>query len=240
MRVSPILLSMALVLLLAVPLPSTSAGSDPIQPGGRMHTSTHGCTLNFVFDGTGSLNGRVFIGTAAHCVDSVGERIGLVGHANVGTVFYLGDVPNSINGDGRGDNGYPGHQLDFALIEITGVNHPVSAEVKGHPGWPTGATVSTETRSWDETFLSGYGMVFSTTQQTREMRSGVLYMDNARFYNTYAPAAPGDSGGPVLHESGKALGIASTIGPNGLAGPTVEGVTTELADLGIPIQLRTA
>lgn len=233
-------LVMLVVALVVINIPPALAHHTPIQPGAQLRTTSGSCTLNFVFDGIGPLDGRVFIGTAAHCVKNVGQTTNLAGHANAGNVFYLGDVPNTINGDGRSDNGIPGHQLDFALIEITGSPHQVVAEVKGHSGDPSGETRYTETSIGDQVFLSGYGMGFSSTAPTREMRSGILASDNTRTYSAYAPGAPGDSGGPVLHESGKAIGVVSTLGANGIAGPTVEGVLNELDALDLPVEVRTA
>ncbi|MGH9194910.1 MAG: hypothetical protein ACRD1T_04125, partial [Acidimicrobiia bacterium] len=53
-------------------------GDERIQPGAAMVSETdHQCTLNWVFRGTKTLKGRLYIGTAAHCVEHTGETVTL-------------------------------------------------------------------------------------------------------------------------------------------------------------------
>lgn len=243
-----VVLSAILLGLGAATVPAGTAAVDLIQPGDLHQAAAGQCTLNFVFDGQGSLAGKVYIGTAAHCItQGVGESASTTGHANFGTVAYTGDVGASVNGGAARENGIPGNQLDFALIEVKPALHAlVDAEVIGHPGWPVGYTKPRETASGDLIYPSGWGIVFRTTDTTREDRVGALYNQNARAWIAEVPVTPGDSGGPMLHESGKALGINSgtstgvAVPPHFWHGPTVDAILTEMAGLGYPLALRNA
>lgn len=219
----------ALAFLGIVPA-TTTAGHAHIQPGAD-HNG--GCTLNFVFDGEGALAGRVFIGTAGHCVDAVGERAWTGATGSFGTVVYFADDDEN---------------LDFALIEVDEAKHRyVSAEVRGHAGEPTGWTESSDTQAGDLVKFSGHGLVYGWTETTREGRMGVLVNDDAREYGVEGPILWGDSGGPVLTEDGRALGIVSRLGSGScfgcdaswLVGPTIEGIHAELAAKGWPVRMRT-
>lgn len=233
MSVRPLLLC-ALAALLTVPAlatPAVGAPFLPIQPGAS-HSGF--CTLNFVFDGVGHLEGHVFIGTAGHCVDELGETASTDGHPEFGRVVYMWGS--------RSD-------LDFALIEVHSSHHEhVVPEVRGHPGMPTGHTTEDRTTTGDLVLFSGHGMGYRLTQPTREMRAGVLVNDDAREYGVEGPILWGDSGGPVLHQNGEALGIVSRLGGGSctgceatwLVGPTVDGLLAELAAKGWPVKLRLA
>lgn len=233
MRISSIVSSVVLVTLMVVavfPAPAVEAqliGGGPfdkIQPGVRITTETGSCTLNFIFDGGGS---KVYAGTAAHCVSSVGEKVDIWGFPDFATVVYDDDA-----------------RTDFALLEIASHYHgDVDPNVKGHPGFPSGHTLRAQTSFGDRVRFSGYGMVYDRTTITQEERIGVLFSDSSASYRLYGPTIFGDSGGPVLHDrTGKALGIVSAINLlTGMTlGPTVEGILARLSDDGFDVTLRTA
>ncbi len=229
----------AIMFLLALPAGSAAIAA-PIQPGDQVSGI---CTLNFAFDGTGDHAGEVYMGTAAHCVDKVGQRMSTSAHGKFGTVVYMGDY------DGVDKNGIAGIQLDFALIRVDAqFEENVNPEVKGHPGLPTGYTTNLDTGQRDVVMFSGYGMGFGMTKATREERVGLMTWDNQKIYRLEGPIIFGDSGGPVLHESGKALGVVNHIAIGGCCsagrmvvydeGATVQGLITELAGLGWTIDMR--
>lgn len=217
----------ALLAVAVVPL-SSEAGMGTIQPGDAISTSVGGCTVNFVFDG----GGKVYIGTAAHCVSKLGEKVFSVvggGCNDFGTVAYIGDADSTAR--------------DFALIEVrSDCESKVSAAVKGHPQYPTGSTTYQETTLGDAVQFSGYGLGFGFTAVTQEERVGVFQSDNAHSYQLSGPTNFGDSGGPIVHVStGEALGIISRFCTLACTdtGPTVEGMLKHLADDGLPVTLRT-
>lgn len=215
---------------------STLAAAPPalaapvIQPGARHITSLGACTLNFVFDGTGAVAGDVFVGTAAHCVENVGDAVSVDG-TQIGRVAVI---------DRATDN----HKHDWALIQVhDNLESAVDPAVKGHASYPTGHTVGGEPLVGDLIQFSGYGVGWSFTSLTREQRKGVFLFGDADTYSVSGTATFGDSGGPLVHvPTGKALGIVSIIsgGCGCDRGPTVEQIVERAAQLGFPVQLRTA
>lgn len=207
-------------------LPPTQAGHpvNPLQPGDIVTGPTGQCTLDFVFDGPG---GEVYFGIAAHCID-LGDTMSSTAYGGFGTAVYDDDAFR-----------------DFGLIQVaaTKVAH-VSPVVKGHPGTPTGYTVSSGTSLGDLVAFSGYGVGFGAAPATQEDRVGVLFSDSPTRYCVDGPVIFGDSGGPVIHvPTGKALGVVSHLAPEcpaWLAGTTIEGAIARATFDGFPITLRTA
>lgn len=210
----------------AAPVSTPSPAQELIQPGARM-VAPHGCTLNFVFRGAGPERAR-YIGTAGHCVDSVGQRVRMAG-GDIGTVAFV------IN-QGRDD---------FALVQIDEeLWQHMSPEVRGIGG-PTGSTTAPSTSAGDPVALYGQGMIVDSSETTRP-RSGVLTVDNAQEWHAALPAIFGDSGGPVLHvPTGQALGVISGVSgdqtrPHTVKGTTVERALELLDEVGLPAELVTA
>ncbi|MDX1610900.1 MAG: hypothetical protein R3185_00940 [Candidatus Thermoplasmatota archaeon] len=221
----------ALTLVLAavvalVALPASLATDGPaIQPGASLGGY---CTLNFVFDGTGPLTGKTYIGTAGHCVD-LDATPTIPGRGTFGTVVWDDDATT-----------------DFALIEIDPAHtHDVLPWLLGHPDVPTGTTTQAETSPGDLLVLSGYGFGFAFHPTTRENRTGALLTDDGQRYTAQTLLTFGDSGGPLVHApTGKALGTVSAynffdIPPTTDIGPTVDWILDELAQDGFPVTLRT-
>ncbi|HVF32051.1 MAG TPA: trypsin-like serine protease [Acidimicrobiales bacterium] len=221
-------LAMTGLLLGGASTPATAA-TDPIQPGDEIATSVGGCTLNFIYDGTGNLAGKVYGGTAAHCVSSVGQDVQLGSGETFGDVALIGDEDSTV--------------ADYAFIEIRpDFVARVRAAMKGHPSYPTGVATASETSVGDTVQLSGYGLGFGLTGPTQERRVGVISYDDADEHQVVAPLIFGDSGGPLVHiESGKAYGIVSRlcIGVCEEEGPTVEGLLAKAAARGFTVTLRT-
>ncbi len=220
---------LVILALVAAAAPPGDAATNWIQPGDQHDGS---CTLNFVFDGVGSNSGRVFIGTAAHCVSHVGQSVSASGHNNFGTIAWLGDEDTTA--------------WDFALIEV----HPafeqyVNPAVKGHPAFPTGYTVPSDTFFGDTVQISGFGLGYGWTTYTQENRQATFQFDDASTYSVTGPIHWGDSGGPLVHRAtGKALGTVSRLCSEEYfgcteEGPTVQGILTKLSAAGFPVTLRT-
>ena len=227
----------ALLLVTILPFSPASedaaAGNGLIQPGDFVAVGGAGCTLNFVYDGIGVNGGKVYMGTAAHCVGSVGQAASTDGYSNFGTVAFIRSACCAA--------------LDYAFIEVKPQYHSViDPSVRGHPDFPTGYTTSAESGLGDLIYISGWGMGFNVNGVLRHQRIGVVYGDNADTYTIEGPIIFGDSGGPLTHESGKAYGVVSrivygTILPPGgyQTGPSIEQVLSDAAASGFPLELRT-
>ena len=214
--------------VVAAGAPASAAG-EPIQPGVEISTEVGGCTLNFIYDGVGSLAGRVFGGTAAHCVSAVGQPVQLGTGETFGKVALIGDQDVAVQ--------------DYSFIEIDAAHvSRVSAAMKGNPSYPKGVAQPAETATGDLVQLSGYGVGFGLTQPTQERRVGVVSSDDAELHQVVAPLIFGDSGGPIVHvASGKAYGIVSRlcVGLCEEEGPTVQGLLDKAAARGFTVRLRT-
>lgn len=266
MRFPLLLLAVALVLPLA-PAPAQAA-TTTIQPGDMIVIDGSAvCTINFVYDGTGALAGKVYVGTAAHCIEghraatidhytgrnvagtsNGGYALGVVDAPSFATVAYIGDYPDSVNGGAAVENGIPGTQLDFALLEVKPLFVPrVAGELRGHPGMPSGVLAYGSGHQGDVLVHSGHGTAYSDVQVLRENHYGILTSMTTREYVEEGTTLPGDSGGPIVHQAtGKALGVVSgnVIGvgvpPYKDYGPTIQGILAEIGSLGYPVALRTA
>ena len=221
---SSLVVSVMVALTVMIAPGGARAADTLIQPGAEVFSSVGQCTLNYVFrDGS-----TLYIGTAGHCSEHVGDVMTDANQARIGTVAFRIQ---------SGDD-------DFTLIRIDPARYgEVNPSVRSWGG-PTGFTVSSETNLGDILLLSGYGVGFSLLDQTRG-RPGILADDTPTAFYAELPAIFGDSGGPVIEASThKALGIVSGIGitipPSTLLGPTVEGTLKTLAAHGWPVQLVTA
>lgn len=198
----------------------TSAAQPPIRPGAPIDRPA-GCTLNFVFtDGT-----SLFIGTAAHCTDVVGDRVSTPTTGTFGTVVH-----RRLAGSD-----------DVALIQIDADKHHEVGAALEEFGVPAGHTTASETVMGDAIGLEGNGVVFGASARSRV---GVLAEDSGMRFVAELPAIFGDSGAPVVHlPTGKALGIVSgfapTIPPSTVSGTTVERIVELAAFAGMDLQLVT-
>jgi hypothetical protein len=208
-----------------------------IQPGVSIVNETGGqCTTNWVYDGTGSHAGEVFIGTAAHCVDAVGEAITM----QTGTFGTASQVIGEVALMGSEEG------LDYALIRVDPANEgQVSPAMKGHPQIPTGVSTSETAVAGDIVQFSGNGVGFHATAVTQESRVGVLHFNDGVSWSAIGPISPGDSGGPVADttDGNKALGVVDVlcVGTQclGGGGVTLEAVLADAAARGFPVTLRT-
>jgi hypothetical protein len=209
----------------ALAVPGAASAATTLQPGAYMETDVGSCTMNFVYDG----GGKTYIGTAAHCVDHIGQPVRDIDGVQFGTAAYIGDANTTAK--------------DFAFIAVDPEDiGRVSAAVKGWPAYPTGSTVPADTATGDSIQLSGYGLGYGTTQPTQEQRTAVMGSDDTETYDVSGPIHWGDSGGPLVHKrTGKALGIVSRLcaGVCSEEGPTVQGILAKAAAAGFPVTLRT-
>jgi len=210
----------------ALAVPGAASAATTLQPGAYMETEVGSCTLNFAYTGP---SGQTLLGTAAHCVDHIGQPVRDIEGVQFGTATFIGNADTTAT--------------DFAFIAVDPEDvGRVSAAVKGWPAYPTGSTVPAETLSGDSIQLSGYGLGYGTTKTTQEQRTAVMGFDDPEIYDVTGPIHWGDSGGPLVHKrTGKALGIVSRLcaGACSEEGPTVQGILSKAAAAGFPVTLRT-
>jgi hypothetical protein len=206
-------------------VPAAAQAAVTLQPGAYHETDAGSCTLNFVYDGGGGTQ----LGTAAHCVERVGQRVRDIEGVEFGSVSFIGDADETA--------------WDFAFIKVDAEDLArVSPAVKGWPAYPKGSTVPADTLTGDSIQLSGYGLGYDTTKPTQEQRTAVMGFDDTSIYTVTGPIHWGDSGGPLVHKrTGKALGIVSRLcaGACSEEGPTVQGILAKAAASGFAVTLRT-
>ena len=228
----------------ALTLPAAApAAAQTIQPGASIVADGSYCTLNWIYDGSGTQAGKVYAGTAAHCVEEVGQVVSLATSSlgssieRIGTVAFMGDAEQ------------PGR--DYAFIEIdAGDLGKVDAALKGHPEIPTG--VSRGYAEGDLIQFSGHGVGFHVSQPTREERVGVLNWSDGVEHGVLGAVTPGDSGGPVANrtDGNTAFGIVNTVGAGvnssaltvvtaGEGGANLDFVLADAASRGFTVTLRT-
>ena len=225
MQLRRTLLGAVAAIAVAAALPSTASAAVTLQPGAYHETDAGSCTLNFAYTG----GGNTYLGTAAHCVASIGQRVRDIEGTEFGSVAFIGNQDTT--------------EWDFAFIRVDSEDlGRVSPAVKGHPTYPRGSTVPTDTLTGDQIQLSGYGLGYDTTQPTQEQRRALMGFDDTELYTVSGPIHWGDSGGPLVHiGTGKALGIVSRLcaGACSEEGPTVQGILAKAAASGFPVTLRT-
>jgi hypothetical protein len=210
-------------------LAAPAGAQEAIRPGDLHETDVGGCTLSFVYDGTGTQAGRVFMSTAAHCAQAVGDDVRLEDGEVFGDIALLGDQETTAD--------------DYALIEVRpAFVGRVAPGMRGNESYPRGGyTTPAETDTGDAIQLSGHGLGFDVTPVTREQRRGLLTVDDDGTYEVLATLIYGDSGGPLAHiPTGKALGTVSRlcIGLCQSEGPTVQGILAKAAARGFTVRLR--
>ena len=132
---------------------AVARASVPIQPGMFIRTTTNGCTANFVFDGIGAEAGRVYLGTAAHCVGANGDAVLDEDGQAIGKVAAHGD--GSIDADDH---------RDWALFEVPASQVArVDPSVVGHPQMPRGGLPdAAHVAAGDAVQFSGFGQLWVT------------------------------------------------------------------------------
>ena len=148
---------------------------NPIQPGAGIESKAGACTANFIFDGTGPMYGRVFVGTAAHCVpQEVGAPVTDAPERTGPLVFGEGEQIGTVVALGDGD---AESIVDWALIEVLPSRIPdVTPALKGHPDLPRGTEIRSrgDLARGDLLQFSGYAQGFDISGPTREQRVGLL------------------------------------------------------------------
>ncbi len=177
-----------------VPYMETAAPSIPdgIRPGAWIQAGSHYCTAAFVVE---DQTGGLYLTTAAHCTDHVGQRVSVMEGTLVAAAGQWEPFGTVVEH-------WPGWNLDAALIEIDEDHHDdVDPSM---PGWggPTGIA----TDAPEGVFHYGWGWVTWQEHQNR-CRDGPSVSWGSQTWWANTTGGGGDSGSGVLTDSGEALGI---------------------------------
>ncbi len=183
-------------------------GSCPgVRPGSLVETEGGACTLNFMFTDPA---GDRYMGTAGHCILATSP----LGQQDNGEVtFEAGDGPVASDAAGNriGEFVYAIQQdpKDFALIRLDdGVE--ASPQVCQFGG-PTGIN-DERPGLLEPTVLSNYGNPLGLGSGVTAKSFVALGMPDSDHVFATGLVLPGDSGGPVLDEEGRAVGVVVTTG----------------------------
>ena len=158
-----------------------------VQAGGCI-VSPAGCTANFVFSGGGTL----YIGTAAHCTDGVGDPV--VMQVDTTTLAVVGTVAKRTAKEEPGE--------DFALIRID----PAVAEKWGvNPAMPTGGPQGIYT-GCDPQVVKHWGHGYGVLVGPGKQEGGLATNWHDDGYGWTGFGLPGDSGSGVLLADDRAAG----------------------------------
>lgn len=215
-------LSLGLLAGLVPGFGSPAPAATAIQPGSRITSGGSGCTMNFIYEEVRERPARrgqrqvvlaepkLYAGTAGHCVSGVGARVSNDSGAFGTVAFRVLD-----------DND------DVAFIEIDEAKRSsANPKMLGFDG-PNGVISGREAKPGDRVNIYGNGLIVGETELTRP-RSGTLTRSDSQHYGATLPVIFGDSGGPVLHENGAALGIIAHLVVSGNL-TTLDGNTVERA-----------
>ncbi len=216
--------------------PVRATAAPVLQPGASITDGNGYCTLNWIYNGTGTQAGKTYGGAAAHCFTQ-GTRV-WISDASLGTpLVQFGTVA------------YRSSSLDFELIQVDSpCACAVSAAMAGHPDIPQGVSTVNTAAVGDVVQYSGHGVASDATVPTQQSRVGILgYNDGTQHYS-YGLVSPGDSGGPVadVTDGNKALGIVDTVGlaltplPQiGEGGVSMDALFRDASSHGFPVSVRT-
>jgi hypothetical protein len=226
-----------MVAVLAVTTSTASAWAPAedatVRPGVQTITEGGQCTANFVFSDGAS----VYIGQAAHCsgtgaanetngCDSgslpIGTQVEIEDYRNPGEFPVRGTmVYNSwleMQADGEGDENACSYN-DFALVRLDNVTVDQVNPTVPFWGGPTG--VGTSVPQLADVFSYGNSSLRFGIEQLKPKRgTNVQQTGNGWHYDVYTvtPGIPGDSGSAFLDDSGRAIGVLSTLAIAPLAG----------------------
>ncbi len=235
-KISSLAIIVAVTGAVALFSPVNATAAPVPQPGSSITDGNGYCTLNWIYNGTGTQAGKTYGGAAAHCFTQ-GTRV-WISDASLGTpIVQFGTVA------------YRSSALDFELIQVDSpCACTVSAAMAGHPDIPKGVSTTSTAAVGDVIQYSGHGVATDATTPTQQDRVGVLgYNDGTQHYS-YGVVSPGDSGGPVadVTDGNKALGIVDTVGvaltpipQAGEGGVSMQALLADAAAHGFPVSVRT-
>ncbi|MFN2613585.1 MAG: trypsin-like peptidase domain-containing protein [Actinomycetota bacterium] len=210
---------------IAVPARSTAplgtVTCTGVRPGALVQTPVGFCTENFLFKGS---DGYRYIGTAGHCILSDPNATVPLAGANLGErVWALGKGPVAKDAAGHriGLFAYAvvSEPKDFALIRLD-KNVPASAAMCFFGG-PSGVNATGSGVNVLHYYGNGTSLnplidtrnSFADLSETLPARTAIsTETDSPDHVYAWGLVVPGDSGGPLIDDNGRALGVIVTTG----------------------------
>lgn len=212
--------------------------ADQVRPGVEIRARDSSCTANYLF----FLNADTYyIGTAAHCfspdtnrgIDPCETRnehhgfdgITIENATRPGVLVY--SSWNAMQQQGEQPGSDTCRFNDFALVRIAAADldniHP-SAILFGGPTSLQGGTAPVG----DEVYTYGRSPFHGGVEDLEGKQGAITAVQGGGWRYRIAtdnPGLPGDSGSPVLHQSGAALGVLTDVGVSTTGGTVTHGVT---------------
>lgn len=225
-------------------------GDQSIRPGIPLLIGDGaGCTANFVFRGTGSRAGTLYLGTAAHCVDDdtgapvyhaeTGEEFGRVAYSSF-KELGIESQPCPVIVSCSDDN-----NNDFALIEIDEEHRDDVHPAMLHFGGPTGLVPYEDVDVGDKVLTYGNSPLRPGPGHEDRHEGYVLGKEDPSTVLVYTvtPGIFGDSGSGGMLGDGRALGVVVTIHPVPPGQNGVSALSSALdfaATVGWDVELQTS
>ncbi|MGH7337127.1 MAG: hypothetical protein ACREI7_06095 [Myxococcota bacterium] len=187
-----------------------------VRPGAIVTSDAGQCTFNAAFAGS---DGRLYIGTAGHCILGESPSGGDVGEES----WDSGTGPMARDGAGAAIGRFAYAILqdpkDFALIELD-ADVPLDAQMC-HFGGPS--AMNSDQPS-GPVVLHHYGNGVGLGALLPARSGAALGMPHPDHVYAQAAAVPGDSGSLVISDDGRAVGVLVTVGvhSSSIGVPTVD------------------
>lgn len=185
--------------------------SAQIRPGVAILVGNSLCTANFVF--RDRVNGTIYVGTAAHCVDGLGQTVKVIEHGVPLVTYTPGPTIGKVvySSWETLPNGAPNSALlnDFALIEVA----PSSIDLV-HPamlyfGGPTALAEGSSFSTGQKVLSAGNTPLRPGPNDLDRLEGKIVSPGSTWSFDAYFVPYTwgGDSGSGVMTGSGKAAGI---------------------------------
>ncbi len=186
----------------SLPPPYGGSPCPGVRPGAYVESDLGGCTLGFLFTGS---DRRRYAATAGHCGTAEGTE--------QAWPKDTGPVATDAAGKPIGRFAYAVSQgdVDFALIRLD--RRTASSPQVCHFGGPTG--INTEVDG-DAVEMRHYGQGLGESAAPARTAEAPFGLYRADYTYAWGAAYFGDSGSPVLDQSGQAIGIITELKAAGL------------------------